>query len=111
MGQRRRVSYYRIVGFARRHPDLLQDDIGRHFGLTQSQISKILRAGGLLKGKRYVGRPLVRQSGWSDKQFEWEQRLHDLNLGMDRGARLNNQRIFYAYDPLKEANGDRSATT
>lgn len=100
MGKKQKVKHSVIVRYAKRHPELHQKEIGLHFGITQSRVSAILRAAGEYRQKR--GRPLVQKTTDSDLQHKWEQILHAAGLGMDRGLRINNQRIIYGPNPLGE---------
>jgi hypothetical protein len=108
MGKRQKVSHVVIVRFAKAHPEMLQCKIGTHFGLTQSRISHILRTAGHRRHKH--GRSVVRKSNESELQHEWEKILSKAGLGMDRGLRINNKRIMYGEDPLKEEARDESVT-
>jgi hypothetical protein len=107
-GRKRTVIYAKVIEYKRHHPAAFQCDIAVHFGLTQSQVSKILRSGGVIG--TYRGNLPKRQPGMSEAQFQWETILHKEGLGMDRGLKLNDQRIHYGYDPRKEEEGHESAT-
>lgn len=107
-GRKRTVFYAEVIEYKRHHPALFQDDIARHFGITQSQVSKILRSGGVIGIHR--GNPPKPQPGMSKEQHHWELVLHNEGLGMDRGLKLKGQRIHYGYDPRKEEEGHESAT-
>lgn len=107
-GRRPSVNHEKLVRYARLNPSLRQADIGVHFGLSQKQVSRIMRRAGIEGVKRA---PYIRKQGQTDEQFVWEKCLHDANLGMERGLRINNQRIYYAEDPRKEEIGDHSATS
>jgi len=107
-GRKRTVVYEQVIEFKLRHPTAFQGDIAVRFGLTQSQVSKILRSGGVIGTHR--GNPPKLQPGMSEAQYQWETVLHNEGLGMDRGLKLNDQRIHYGYDPRKEEEGHASAT-
>src|SRR5258707_11727161 len=100
MGKRPKVSHAIVAAYADKHPEMLQADIGRHFGLTQSRVSHILRAAG--QRRRKHGRPVERKESQSQLEHDWEKVLHAAGLGMDRGLRINNIRILYGEDPEKE---------
>jgi len=86
-GQKRTIDYDAVHTYAMANPTLSQGAIATHFGITQSQASKIMRSAGL-----------HRVRGRKPKGDDWEQRLHDAGLGMDRGLRVGNDRIFYGQD-------------
>ncbi|MGA9128339.1 MAG: hypothetical protein WB425_09385 [Terracidiphilus sp.] len=86
-GQKRAIDYDAVQSYAMANPTLTQDALAAHFGTTQSAISKALRQAGL-----------HRVRGRKPKGDDWEQRLHDAGLGMDRGLRVGNDRIFYGQD-------------
>lgn len=107
MGQRRKVSYKRVVTYTQRHPEARQLDIAEHFKVSQSRVSHILRTAGVSnchRGKRN-GKGLN-----ESEQEKWEKLLQNLGLGMDRGLRLDRKRILYGYDPLKQVCQDDSVT-
>lgn len=106
-GAKRKVNYGKVVEFKKQHPDMPQWEIAEHFGITQCVISAILRQAGIKSVRRGRTRPLEASA---DEPSYWEKRLHDLGLGMERGLRINNKRIFYAEDPRKEQIGDYSVT-
>jgi hypothetical protein len=108
-GRKRSISHQMVLVYAKKHPDSLQSEIGAHFGISQRSVSRILQQNGQNRGL-YRGRPLERKRSQSEDEHYWEKKLHDAGLGMDRGLRLDNQRIFYGYDPAKEESGDESAT-
>jgi hypothetical protein len=107
-GRKRTVVYEQVIEFKRHHPTAFQSDIAGHFGLTQSQVSKILRSGGVIGTHR--GNLPQRRPGMSEAQHQWEIILHNEGLGMDRGLKLNDQRIHYGYDLRKEEESHASAT-
>jgi hypothetical protein len=107
-GRKRTVVYGEVIEYKRHHPAAFQGDIAEHFGLTQSQVSKILRSGGVIGVHR--GNLPKRQPGMSEDQHQWEIMLHNEGLGMDRGLKLNDQRIHYGFDPRKEEESHGSAT-
>jgi hypothetical protein len=43
---------------------------------------------------------ILRQTAWTDEQWEWEKKLADMDLSMSRGN--NPNRVIYGYDPLLE---------
>jgi hypothetical protein len=107
-GRKRKLSYEAVIAFAAANPTMIQAEIANAFATTQSRISHILREGGI--HGVHSGRPLKQRPGQSDEEYKWEQILHDAGLGMDRGLRLQNQRILYGYDAAKAALDDSSAT-
>jgi hypothetical protein len=86
-GQKRTIDYDAVHTYAMANPTLTQDALAAHFGTSQSAISKALCQAGL-----------HRVRGRKPKGDDWEQRLHDAGLGMDRGLRVGNDRIFYGQD-------------
>jgi hypothetical protein len=108
-GRKRIINYQKVVRFAKKHPDMLQKDIGKKFGLTQSQVSSVLRQAKESR-RLYRGRVPYRKENQNEDQAYWEKKLHHAGLGMDRGLRINNQRVLYGYDPAKEKKSDTSAT-
>lgn len=105
-GRKREVQHEKVIQFALANPELKQSEVAAHFGISQKQVSRILRRAGI-EGI-YRGRPPKPRS--TDEQSFWEKRLHDLGLGMERGLRINNKRIFYTEDPRKESIYDHSVT-
>jgi hypothetical protein len=103
-----KADHSKVIKFAKEHPEMVQAEIAEHFGLTQSQISKILRVSGV--SNRYRGRVRRRCNGQTSVEFEWEQRLSRLGLGMERGSRLNNRDLLYGYEPGQGVVTDHSAT-
>lgn len=101
MAGKRRVDHKAVAEFKRKHPEMSQKALGKHFGLTQSQVSKILRAEGVDTNQHHGGfngshpKALKCKPGMTEEQFLWEKRLSELGLGMDRGLRINNKRILY----------------
>jgi hypothetical protein len=91
------------VAYVKEHADMPLTEVGKHFGLSQGSISRIVRAAG--QGRGHRGRPLKRRHRETDEQAYWEQRLHDAGLGMDRGLRIRNKRIIYGYNPSVAADG------
>jgi hypothetical protein len=108
-GRKRSVSYEAVIEYKQHHPDVFQSVIAKHFGLTQSTVGKILRAAGISGG--YRGNRPKCKPGITDLQYQWEIILHDAGLGMDRGCKLNDQRIHYGYDPLRQEEDHSSATS
>jgi hypothetical protein len=108
-GRKRKVQHDAVVKYAKLHPDMFQTDIAAYFGVTQALVSMILRKAGVSGG--WIGRPLKRKSGETEEEHEWEKKLHDAGLGMERGTRINKQRVLYGYDPLKESREHESATS
>lgn len=108
-GRKRTVSYEAVIEYKQHHPNVFQSVIAKHFGLTQSVVSKILRAAGI-SGEHRGNRP-KRNLSMTDLQYQWEIILHDEGLGMDRGCKLNDQRIHYGYDPLRQEQDQESATS
>ena len=108
-GRKRKLCYKAIVTFALKHPTMLQEEIAKKYGTTQSQISGILQHGGIQGIRR--GRPLTPRSCQSSEKQVWEKVLHDCGLGTDRGLRLGAKRILYGYDVQKESLEDDSATS
>jgi hypothetical protein len=110
-GRPRSHNYAEIVAYVVKNPELSQSAIAKHFGLTQSQVSRILRISGVeVDPHQRRGRSVVRKSGQTDLEHKWESILHQAGLGMDRGLRLHGQRIYYGFDPKKTTYNDRSAT-
>jgi hypothetical protein len=99
-----------VVIYTKEHPDTLQRDLALLFSLTQSRVSRIIRDAGLSKPWR-SGRPNKRRDDQTNEQFKWETILHNAGLGMDRGMRINGNRIQYGYDPLLSKPEDRSITS
>jgi hypothetical protein len=110
MPRKRKVNHKAVVKYAQKHPEAVQVAIGKHFGITQGSVGRILRAAGQTNPHRGICRRSKPNPGESKLEFEWEQRLCGLGLGMDRGLRLNRGRILYGYDPAKEVQDDESAT-
>ena len=108
-GRKRTIKHELVVKYALAHPTLYQSAIAKYFHTTQSRISHILREAGLNR-RIYRGRPPSKKSNQTNDQYYWEKILHDLGLGMDAGLRLNNKRVLYGYDPLKESREDESIT-
>ncbi len=108
-GRKRCVDHDAVVAYAKANPSMYQADIAAHFGTSQSRVSCILRSAGV--GGIQRGRPLKRRPGQDDEQYRWEQILHEHGLGMERGGRLNNERLLYGYDPRLGRFGDSSATS
>jgi hypothetical protein len=103
MAGKRRVDHAAVVEYAKKHPEMLQDEIGEVFGLTQSHVSKILREGGASNPHRARGGAVCRRKpGQTRLEYEWEVRLSREGLGMDRGLKIAEQRILYGEDPRKE---------
>jgi hypothetical protein len=108
----RSVDHKKIVKYAETHSDQNQVQIGKHFGLSQKQISRVLRDHGVTDrntNKHGRGSGPNRKPEWSDEQFFWEKLLHKDELGMDRGKRPD--KLQYGYDPLLELGKDESATS
>jgi hypothetical protein len=87
-GQKRQIDYDAVLDYSTQHPTLSQGAIASHFGITQSQASKIMRSAGL---HRVRGRKPKRAT-------DWELILHNAGLSMDRGLRVGNDRIYYGQD-------------
>jgi hypothetical protein len=100
-GRKRTICHEKVLEYAKKHPELLEIEIGQVLGISQRSVSRILRQAGIDRSVPR-GRSPVPKNNETDEQFYWEKRLHDLGLGMDRGLRINCQRILYGYDPLKE---------
>lgn len=110
-GRPRSLNYAAIVAYVAEHPELGQAAIGKHFGITQSQVSRVLRVSGVeVDAHLRRGRSLIQKPGQTDTEHKWESILHQAGLGMERGLRLHGKRIFYGFDPLKATCNDRSAT-
>jgi len=110
-GRPRLHNYTEIVAYVVEHPELSQAAVAKHFGSTQSQVSRILRLSGVeVDPHQRRGRNPARKLGQSELEYKWESILHQEGLGMDRGLRLNGQRIFFGFDPQKANLNDRSAT-
>jgi hypothetical protein len=102
MARKRKVNHAAVVRYAWKHSEMSSTDIARHFQLSGRHVRAILQAAGEQSGGHAAGRPPVRKSGQTEEQLYWESLLVKANLGMDRGARIENQRIFYGFDTLKE---------
>lgn len=110
-GRPRSHNYTEIVAHAAKNPELSQSAIAKHFGVTQSMVSRIFRVSGVkVDQHQRRGRSLVRKPGQTELEHTWESILHQAGLGMDRGLRIHGQRIFYGFEPLKATCNDRSAT-
>jgi hypothetical protein len=110
-GRPRSHNYPDIVTYVAQNPDLSQAAVAKHFGITQSQVSRILCVSGVVVDQHQRrGRNIVRKPGQTDLEHKWESILHQSGLGMDRGLRLHGQRIYYGFDPRKATVLDRSAT-
>lgn len=77
--------------YAAANPLMLQGAIARHLGITQSQVSRILRLAG---HRRVRGRKPSRSPTGSD----WELILHNAGLGMDRGLTALGQPLCYGHN-------------
>jgi hypothetical protein len=110
MPRKRKVNHKAVVKYAQKHPEAVQVAIGKHFGITQGSVGRILRAAGETNTHRGVCHRSTPKNGQSKQEFAWEKKLCQLGLGMDRGMRLGRQRIFYGYDPRKQAQLAESAT-
>jgi hypothetical protein len=107
-GRKRKVDYDEVLAYVAANPAMFQSEVAAHFGISQCRVSHIcIAAGG--KGTRR-GRPVRAKDNLTDLENEWEAILHQHGLGMERGLRLNNERILYGYDPLMGSPTDASAT-
>ena len=102
LGRKRRVDYEAIVEFKRVHPHHYQGVIAEVFGISQKQVSRILRRSGIVCARVKGRRPLKHRLGWSKERYHWESLLVSEGLGMERGSRIGGQHIYYAEDPQKE---------
>lgn len=102
LGRKRTVDYEAIVEFKRAHPHHYQATIAALFGISQKQVSRILRRNGIVCTRVKGRRRLTRRIGWSKERYHWESLLVNEGLGMERGSRIGGQHIYYAEDPLKE---------
>jgi hypothetical protein len=73
-------------------------------------VSKILHANISNFSGLHRGAVPKQQPGQSTLEYEWELKLHNCGLGMERGSKINDKRIIYGEDPRKEENGDESVT-
>ena len=80
MPRKRKVSHAAVVKYAQKHPEMIQVDIGVHFGITQGSVGRILRAAGETNTHRGVCHRSKPKKGQSKKEFDWEQRLCKLGL-------------------------------
>ena len=97
-----------ILGYFSSHPTAHKSEVAAHFAISQYRLSQI--CGGAVQWTR-GGRPPKARTGETGLQHEWETKLHDFGLGMERGLRIHKQRILYGYDPLKQSRDDGSATS
>ena len=110
-GRPRTHNYAEIVAYAAQNPELSQSALAKHFRITQSMVSRIMRVSGVeVDQHQRRGRSIVRKPGQTDLEHEWETILHQAGLGMDRGLRIHGHRIWYGFDPIKATCNDRSAT-
>jgi hypothetical protein len=125
MSRARKVDHKAVEQYAQQHPEAIQTDIGRVFGITQGSAGRILRRASLTnthrgvrrkttklpKGTRFdrFGRVCPVQSP-AVQYFFWDRYLQQLGFGVSRGEKLGRQRILYGYDPLQQALQDESAT-
>jgi hypothetical protein len=97
MCKRRTVAHWMVVRYTRKHPDKTHGEIAVHFHLSRRYVSTILARAGVDSGG-HAGRPLKPSRNESELQFYWENVRHKAGLGMDRGLRINGQRIFLSLD-------------
>jgi len=93
MAGKRRIDHEQVAEFKRQHPEMKQSEIGDRIGLSQKQVSRILCEAGIECRKGCT--TYYRKSGQTDEEFYWEKRLVQLNLGMERGTKINDRRILY----------------
>lgn len=110
-GRPRTHNHAAIVAYAAEHPELKQSEVAKQFGVTQSQVSLILRVSGIRADRHQRrGRTTPRKREQTELEHKWELILHRAGLGMNRGLSLHKQRIYYGYDSRYTTIDDRSAT-
>jgi|ERR1039458_646851 hypothetical protein len=77
MGRKRKIDYAAVCEYALADPLQPQGAIAKHYGLTQSQVSHILRLAGIQHGHR-----------GHQPTGDWELILHNAGLSMDAGSRM-----------------------
>jgi hypothetical protein len=87
MSRRRTVDYKTLATYTLAHPEQTQGELARHFDLSQSRVSQILTHHGI---HRHRGRP-------PKSPDNWEHKLHDMGLGMDRGLNVFGRPIIYGW--------------
>lgn len=102
VGRKRTINYEAIVEYKIAHPDHYQSAIAKLFGISQKQVSRILRRNGIITTRVKGRRPLKHRLGWSHDRYRWESLLVNEGLGMERGSRIGGEHIYYAEDPRKE---------
>jgi hypothetical protein len=113
MSRARKVDHKAVEQYAQQHPEAIQTDIGRVFGITQGSVGRILRRASLTNTHRGVPRKATKppKGTWAEcAYFYWDKYLERLGFGVSRGEKLGRQRILYGYDPLQQALQDESAT-
>lgn len=108
-GCTREIDHKAVVAYAAANPTMFQVDIAAHFGISQGQVSRILRAAGIQGYQR--GKALKQKPGQTSEEFAWEKILQNCGLGIERGMRIHGKRIIYGFDSLKETVDNSSATS
>lgn len=115
MPRARKVDYKAVELYAQQHPEAVQTEIGRLFGITQGLVGRILRRASLTNTHRGVprkGRKAPDGSRAEVAYFYWDRHLQTLGFGMRRGMRLGGKEILYGDGPslqLQRALEDESA--
>ena len=89
------LNHEAILKYSSEHPELIQREIALNLGISQKTVSRVLVAAGVHSGGH--GAPVARAPRMTDEEFKWERILHNQNLGMERGSRVNGQRIYYGH--------------
>jgi hypothetical protein len=101
MPRARKVDYNAVALYAQQHPEAVQTEIGRVFGITQGLVGRILRRLDLTNTHRGKPRKVDPPKGtWAEvAYFYWDRHLQELGFGMRRGDRLGGKELLYGDGP------------
>jgi hypothetical protein len=111
MARAKKVDHKAVEQYAEQYPEATQSDIGRHFGIAQKSVSRILIRVGLTNKHRGIMRPATPPKGTKAEiqYFHWDRLLQRLGFGMSRAEKLGRHRLF-PYDQQRQHIQDGSVT-